>query len=93
MNKYSSLSEIARIGEKLYEDKIKVLVEPINNGDFLAIEIESAEYLLGKTAEEVLLKAKEKFPNKIFHLMRVGYPGAFTHSRVSQRQHSYDGII
>ena len=35
MSNYASPSEIARIGEKLYEDKIKALVEPTNNGDFL----------------------------------------------------------
>lgn len=93
MNTYKSLGDIAKTGERLYEEKIKALVEPAKNGDFLAIEIESGEFLLGKTAEDALLAAREKFPKKIFHLIRVGFQGAFTHARFSQRSYAYDGIV
>lgn len=93
MSNYSSLGDLARMGEKLYEEKIKALVEPAKNGDFVAIEIDSGNYLLGKTAEDVLLAARERFPNKIFHLMRVGFQSAFSHARVSRLQFAYDGIV
>lgn len=70
--------EIAEKGEKIYKEELKKKLEPEHNGDFVAIEVGSGKYFLGKTAEEATNQAKLKFPQGIFHLIKVGFPSAFS---------------
>jgi hypothetical protein len=48
-------------------------------GMLAMIEPETGEWFLGKTTLEVLKKAKEKYPDKIFYCIRVGSPFAHEH--------------
>lgn len=70
--------KLAKKGEKIYETKLKSLLEPDFEGQFCAIEPQSEDYFLGKTIAEAIEKAKQKYPDKFFHLVRVGYPAAVT---------------
>ena len=81
--------QAAERGQKLYEEKLKATLDPKYKGKFAAIEIESGEYFLGDTILEALQKAKEKYPNKLFHTVRVGYEGVFKMGSYAHKGFSY----
>lgn len=68
---------IAEKGEKIYQEKLKDILEKEHKGEFVAIEVESERYFLGKTPEEALGVAKKDFSDRIFHLIRIGYTGVY----------------
>ena len=72
-----SPNQISERGQKIYQEKLKPILEPSQNGKFAAIEVEVGEYFLGDTVLEVLEKAKKSFPQSIFYTVRVGYDGVY----------------
>jgi hypothetical protein len=48
-------------------------------GMLAMIEPDTGDWFLGKTTLEALKKAREKYPDKIFYCIRVGYPSAHEH--------------
>jgi hypothetical protein len=67
---------LTRRGERLYQTKLKALLEPDYTGMFAAIEPDSGDYFLGKRMAEALDNAKAKHPDKLVYLVRVGFPVA-----------------
>jgi hypothetical protein len=67
------MSEVAELGKKFYDEHLKDILEPQENGKFVAIEPESEEYFIGNTAVEAIKKALASFPKKIMFLARVGF--------------------
>lgn len=63
--------------ERIYQEKLKSMLEPEYNGKIVAIEIESGDYFMGETVVEAGLKAKDRYPDKIFHFIRIGYPAVY----------------
>lgn len=63
----------AREGKRIYWQKYAKKLESTERGRIIAIEIESGDSFMGDSTVEAILKAKEKYPNRIFYLMRVGY--------------------
>ena len=70
--KKTDIEKISRKGAKIYEREISKY-EPKQNGKFLAIDIESGETFLARTSSEAVEKAREKHPNRIFYVVRIGY--------------------
>ena len=64
----------ARRAERLYETRLKALLEPQEAGKVVAIEVESGGYVLGEDEMDAIRKALERFPGKVFHFIRVGSP-------------------
>ena len=69
--------EATELGKKFYEEHLKPILEPQENGKFVAIEPESEEYFIGTTALEALKKGNGAFPEKILFLARIGFPAAY----------------
>ena len=69
---------LAEKGKEFYEKNLKALLEPQQNGDFVAIEPESGQYFVGKTTIETMNKARQTLPEKKFYLTRVGF--GYAHS-------------
>jgi hypothetical protein len=67
---------IAAAGEDIYKS-IQVDLEANHRGEFVAINVRTKSYYLGDTAEEALENAKNAEPSGLFHLIRVGFLGAF----------------
>ena len=84
-------SEIAHKGEEIYQ-KVSKRLEKDHWGDFIAIEVESGKYFLGQTQIEAIEKAKKHFPEKIFYLMKIGFPSVVTFSGY-QRLLPYGNIL
>jgi hypothetical protein len=65
---------LATQGETLYTTRIKALVEPAHIGEYIAIDIDSGDYFLGRTVVEAAIKARATYPDKCFHFIKVGSP-------------------
>jgi hypothetical protein len=72
----SKLEELVQCAEALYASKLKASLEPDHLNEFVAIEPISGEYFLGSTFSEALGSAREAFPDRLAHTMRVGHAAA-----------------
>ena len=70
------MSEFEKKGDEVYQ-RLRRQLESQHKGKVIAIEPESGEYFLGADVLGVLQKAKKRFPQKIFHILRVGYPAVW----------------
>ena len=88
-NTINSPKEVAKKGEEIYNTKLKSALEPKEKGKFVAIDVISGEYFLGDSILEALEKAQAKYPDRIFHTIKVGYQGVFEMSSYKRQGLSY----
>ena len=74
MKNSKSIGELAQEGEEIYKSRLKRKLEEKHRGKIIAIDVDSGEYFMGKTVLEAVEKGRQKYPNKVFHVIRVGYP-------------------
>ena len=79
----SNPQELAKRAESIYRDKYKERYEHEYEGKFVAIDVATEEAYVGESPEEVLNEAREADPTGLFHLIKVGFPGAFRVSYTS----------
>ena len=79
--KNSGLSELTELGIKFYQEKLKLLLEPQHNGEFVAIEPYSESYYVERKKLDAILKARAEMPDKLFFLAKIGtiYTGSLSH--------------
>jgi len=65
-------AELAAKGESRYA-QLKDELEREHHGEFVAIEVDSGDYFLGKTFQEADKRAREKHPESIFYVVRIGH--------------------
>ena len=58
-------------GQGIYE-RLKSKLEPEHTGEVVAIDIDSSDYFLGKTVVDEVQEARKKYPDRIFHTVRIG---------------------
>jgi hypothetical protein len=68
---------ISDAGEKIYSRRYKTEYEQNHSGEFVAIDITNESATLGATAGETLASARAGNRKGLFHLIRIGHPGAF----------------
>ena len=75
------LSELTKLGIKFYEEKLKHLLEPEHNGEFVAIDPYSGKYFLERKKLDAILKARAEMPDKLFFLAKIGtiHTGSLSH--------------
>ena len=66
-----NILNITQKAEEIYAG-IKNELEPSMNGKHIAIEPESGDYFIGETMDEVANKSREKYPDKISFVRRIG---------------------
>ena len=69
--------EICARGEEIYQEQIKPLVEPQEKGKFVVIDIESEDYEIAPEHMAATRRLKERRPDSVRYLGRIGYPSAF----------------
>jgi hypothetical protein len=74
-SKYTT-KELCTKGKRIY-DGIKDKLEPKLNNKFVSIEVDSGDYFIGNDAIEATNKARGKYPESVFFLVRIGHPAAF----------------
>jgi len=65
--------------EEIYRRKYKSSLEKTAKGKVVAIDVESEDIFIGDSVLEAGLNAREKYPDRIFHFIRVGYPAVYSH--------------
>ena len=70
-----TLNKIAQRAEDIYENNHKSKMEKSHFGKFIVIDVISENHYLGNTSGEALQLARNKSPNGVFHLIKVGSPG------------------
>lgn len=68
-----NIQQLARLGPKIYRNRFRKL-EKTKKGKIIAIEIESGQGFIGNSTIEAGLRARKKFPHKLFFFKRIGYP-------------------
>ncbi len=71
-----SPGEAGKRAIELYEKGIRKTIEPEHNGEFLVINLDTGEYVLGKDRLQVSDEAKRAFPDAPRFLIKVGHPAA-----------------
>ena len=74
MKNSKSIRVLAQVGEKIYKSCLKRKLERKHRGKIIAIDGDSGEYFMGENVLEAVEKGRQKYPNKVFHVIRVGYP-------------------
>lgn len=67
-----TMREITDKGKEWYYRIRPILKKKYNEGDYVAFEVESGEYFVGKTGIAAINKAQKKYPNTQFFLAQVG---------------------
>jgi len=70
--------DLVKRGQSTYRERLASLLEPSHDGEFVAVEPDSAQYFLGNTASAALIAARAAMPNNLFYLTRVGRETAHT---------------
>ena len=69
--------EITALGEAIYRDRIRGLVEPMEKGKFVVIDVESGDYEIASEDITAVLRLRERRPNAVTYAVRVGYQAAY----------------
>jgi len=69
--------KIAEEGQRLYDERHRTRLEQEHRGQFVAIDVTTGNAYLAKFPEEAIEEARKQAPNGVFHLIRIGAPGAF----------------
>ncbi len=76
-SKKYTIDEIGDRAEKIYQEQIKPLVEPQENGKFIAIDIESGDYEIANKLIVASHRLRDRHPESVRFGARVGYPSAY----------------
>lgn len=79
-NGYTTKEVVAR-GKEIYREQIQELVEPQEKGKFIAIDILSGDYEVDGELLEAARRMRERRPDSVRYLGKVGYPSAFQFRR------------
>jgi len=63
----------AHEARSLYERRLKAALETTHAGDFVAIDLESGDYFLGKTLSEAIQSARAAHPDRLPFALRIGH--------------------
>ena len=72
-----SIDEVCDRGRQIYEEHIKRLVEPLENGKFISIDIESGDYEIDEAELDASARLKRRRPDSVRFLAKIGCQSAY----------------
>jgi len=66
--------QIAARGERVYQEKLRHLLEPAHNGRIAVVNIDTGEYELDRDHLAAVKRARARWPEGLFYAVRVGFP-------------------
>jgi len=66
------IREIASKGKALFQ-KLDPALREKYHGKFIAIEVDSGDYFIGERGIDASMQGKEKYPDKLFYVGRIGH--------------------
>ncbi len=85
----STPQDIAEAGHEIYQNKYMAEYEDKHSGQFVAIDVRTGKAYVAPHPEEALGNAKTANPDGLFHLVKIGSPGAFRVSYTSNAVNSW----
>ena len=70
------IDQFVQAAEEIYTTQLRAVLELEHMDEFVAIEPESGDYFLGKTLNEATQAARQIYPDRLTHAMRVGHRAA-----------------
>ncbi len=67
---------VATAAKRIYEERLRVILERTHRDDFVAIEPISGDYFTGLTLSEAIGASRAKHPDRLAHALRVGHSAA-----------------
>jgi hypothetical protein len=78
--------EVAAMGQKIYDEKIKPVVEtPENIGKTVTLDVETGEYSIDLNPAQTILDLRQKRPLSRLFTLRVGYQAGVSFGGSVQR--------
>lgn len=74
---FNNPKAIVEAGERIYQEKFKNDLESNRKGQYAVINVLKETAVTAATPELAFEKARKADPNGVFHLIRVGYSGAY----------------
>ena len=65
------------LGKKIYETKIKPLVDPREKGKFLVLDVTTEDYAIGRDLGYTTQELRHRRPDAIIHTVRIGHPAVY----------------
>lgn len=72
----------SELGWKIYNAKIKHLVEPQEKGKFLVIDVMTGDYAVNRDLIAAEDELEERQPDGVIYTIRIGYPAVFKIPRI-----------
>jgi hypothetical protein len=69
-----TLDELARLGATIFEQQIRPLLRPEDDGKFVAVDIESGDYEMDEDDYAAVARLRSRKPAAEIWLMRAGHP-------------------
>jgi hypothetical protein len=63
--------------KRIYAERLQSTLEVEHANRFVAIEPESGEFFLGDSFDEAVKSARQKYPARLSHTIRIGHRAAF----------------
>lgn len=70
--------EVTALGEAIYQDRIKSLMEPTERGKFLVIDVESGDYEVDQDHLTASHRLRKRRPDAVTYALKVGYRAAYS---------------
>ena len=71
-----AIDDLVLRAEDIYHSRLRAALEPEHRNEFVAIEPDSGDYLLGRTLSEAVGAVRAAYPDRLVHGMRVGHKAA-----------------
>jgi hypothetical protein len=68
--------EIVRLGEERYQRELQGKVEPLHEGKFLVLDVDTGDYEIDADEVAALRRAMARRPDGARFIKRIGYPAA-----------------
>lgn len=78
MKSQTKSEKITTKGEKIYRKKIQKILEPDSNGLYVAIDVDTGDYLTALDRKELMEMAEKRFGDKIYYVRRIGHKAMVT---------------
>lgn len=68
--------DLAQQAEQLYDRVLRARLEREHQNEFVAVEPISGDYFLGRTLSEAIGAARDAYPDRLAHALRIGHRAA-----------------
>ena len=71
------LNELARLGDAIYDQRIRPTLRPEDHGKFVAIDVDTGEYEMDEDDYTAVMRLRARIPAADMWLMCAGYPTTY----------------